>query len=61
MIRAIALCALLVGCAGGPSATSQVSKKELNTYKKWACSKCETLKNKTSLKACRMVCQKDGY
>lgn len=51
---------IFTSCATGPSPTSLVSKKELNTYKSWACSKCDTLKNETSLKACKMVCKKES-
>lgn len=62
MYRSILLVGLasaaLIGCATG--AASKVSKQELATYKQWACSKCATLKNETSHKACTMVCKKDG-
>lgn len=51
---------IFTSCATGPSPTSLVSKKELNTYKGWACSKCDSLKNETSLKACKMVCKKES-
>lgn len=55
---ALAFATLMVGCATDP--TKKVSSKELATYKQWACSKCSTLKNKTSHRACTMVCKKDG-